>query len=117
MNAMANESDFVVSSLEDAILRTSIGLELRLETWKTWPLSLTMTSSLPDRENAAHCIRLPSLLCLLEMSVLTSLLCPSWGWIKIGVPDCVQVVMQTRFSSPLTPGRNIADETPLSSDS
>ena len=33
MNAIANESDFAVSSLEVAILRTSMGFEFRVDIW------------------------------------------------------------------------------------
>src|SRR5947209_6832207 len=117
MKDMANESDLAVSSLDEAMRRMSMGLEFKLETWKTWPLSFTMTSSLPEGEKAAHCMRLPSLVCRPDGSVRMSLRCPSLGWIKTGVPDCVHVVIQTKLSSPPAPCRKLADETPLSSDS
>lgn len=78
-----------------------------------------MASSLPEGEKAAHWIRLPSLPCRLEMSALISVRWLSSGWMSIGRPDCVQVVMQIRFSSPPgpEPERKMEDVIPLSSDS
>jgi hypothetical protein len=117
MNDIENESNFDVSSFDVAILRTSIRFEFRLDIKYRWPLLLTIASSLPDGEKAAHCIRLPSLPWRLEISVLISLLCPSSGWTRTGTPDWVQVVIHIKLSPHPDPDRKIADDTPLSSDS